>query len=253
MNRLSGKTALITGASSGIGKATAKELAKAGVNITLLARREELLKELKDKLLEINSDITIEIIVADVRDRDDILIKLKNRVFDILINNAGLASGLDKIQNGDIDDWEKMIDTNIKGVLYVTKAIINGMIAKNSGHIINIGSIAGHQVYPLGNVYNASKYAIKALTEAINIDLVGTNIRVSSIDPGAVETEFSIVRFHGDSDRASNVYKGFTPLKGEDIADVILFVLNAPKHVNIQNLLVTPTAQRNVYITHKEL
>ncbi|MBN2693785.1 SDR family NAD(P)-dependent oxidoreductase [bacterium] len=253
MNRLSGKTALITGASSGIGKATAKELAKVGVNLTLLARREELLNELKDKLIEINSDITIEIIVADVRDRDDISIKLKDRVFDILINNAGLASGLDKIQNGDIDDWEKMIDTNIKGVLYVTKAIINGMIAKNSGHIINIGSIAGHQVYPLGNVYNASKYAIKALSEAINIDLVGTNIRVSSIDPGAVETEFSIVRFHGDSDRASNVYNGFTPLKGEDIAETILFVLNAPEHVNIQNILVTPTAQRNVYITHKEL
>ncbi len=252
MNRLLGKTALITGASSGIGRATAKALAGMGVNLTLLARRVELLEQLKNELITTYSDIVVEIIVADVRDKKRIFSVLDGKNFDILINNAGLASGLDKIQSGDVDDWEKMIDTNIKGLLYVTKAVINSMIDKNYGHIINIGSIAGHQVYPLGNVYNASKYGVRALSEAMNIDLVGTNIKVCSIDPGSVETEFSFVRFHGDSQRASNVYQGFTPLKPEDIADIITFVLNSPPHVNIQNLLVTPTAQRNVYVIYKD-
>ena len=171
---------------------------------------------------------------------------------DILINNAGLASGKDKIQEGLISDWEKMIDTNVKGLLYVTRAILPLMITVNAGHIINIGSTAGHLVYPEGNVYNATKYAVKALNESINLDLVGTAIRCCSVDPGACESEFSIVRFHGDKAKADKVYDGFVPLRPEDIADTVHYICTTPKHVNITNVVVYPTAQRSAYVWDKK-
>ncbi len=250
---LKGKTAFITGASSGIGKECAKIYAKNGVNLILTARRFEKLEELKKELEIFN--VTVDIYELDVKERDSVnkLIESLNKTPFILINNAGLASGLNKIQDGDFEDWDAMIDTNLKGLLNVSRFMIPKMIKENKGHIINIGSIAGHQVYQNGNVYNATKFAVNALNQAMNLDLNGTNIRVTSIDPGAVETEFSIVRFHGDVNKANNVYKGFTPLKPEDIANIIYFVTTLDEHINIQNILVTPTAQRNVTTIHKEL
>ena len=240
---LKGKTAFITGASSGIGKECAKIYAKNGVNLILTARRFEKLEELKKELEIFN--VTVDIYELDVKERDSVnkLIESLNKTPFILINNAGLASGLNKIQDGDFEDWDAMIDTNLKGLLNVSRFMIPKMIKENKGHIINIGSIAGHQVYQNGNVYNATKFAVNALNQAMNLDLNGTNIRVTSIDPGAVETEFSIVRFHGDVNKANNVYKGFTPLKPEDIANIIYFVTTLDEHINIQNILVTPTAQ----------
>ena len=171
---------------------------------------------------------------------------------DILINNAGLASGKNKIQEGLISDWEKMIDTNIKGLLYVTRSILPMMIGRNEGHVINIGSTAGHLVYPEGNVYNATKFAVNALSQAINLDLVGTNIRCCSVDPGMAETEFSLVRFHGEEEKAKQVYEGMKPLHPEDIANIIHFIVTTPNHVNIQNLVVYPTAQRNIYVLDRK-
>lgn len=250
---LKGKTVFITGASSGIGKECAKIYAKNGVNLILTARRFEKLEELKKELSVFN--VNIDIYELDVKERDSVkkLIESLNITPHILINNAGLASGLSKMQDGDFEDWDAMIDTNLKGLLNVSRFMIPKMIKENKGHIINIGSIAGHQVYQNGNVYNATKFAVNALNQAMNLDLNGTNIRVSAIDPGAVETEFSIVRFHGDIEKANNVYKGFTPLKPEDIANIIYFVTTLDEHINIQNILVTPTAQRNVTTIHKEL
>lgn len=171
---------------------------------------------------------------------------------DVLINNAGLASGMGKFFEGDFEDWDKMIDTNVKGLLNVSRYIVPLMVKQNKGHIVNIGSIAGHIVYPGGNVYNATKYAVRALNQAMNIDLVGTPIRVSCVDPGAVETEFSIVRFHGDEEKSKNVYKGFKPLKGEDVAEAVFFVVNAPEHVNVLDLVIMPTAQRSPYVLHRD-
>jgi len=170
----------------------------------------------------------------------------------VLVNNAGLASGLSPVQDGSFDDWDRMIDTNVKGLLNVTRAVLPHMIRLGRGHVVNIGSTAGRWVYPNGNVYNATKFAVRALTEAINIDVVGTPIRVSSIDPGMVETEFSIVRFAGDEDRARKVYEGFQPLRAEDIADAVHYVTSAPPHVNVLEMLVLPTAQRNVYVLHRD-
>ncbi len=250
---LKGKTVFITGASSGIGKECAKIYARNGINLILTARRFEKLEELKKELSVFN--VNIDIYELDVKERDSVkkLIESLNITPHILINNAGLASGLSKMQDGDFEDWDAMIDTNLKGLLNVSRFMIPKMIKENKGHIINIGSIAGHQVYQNGNVYNATKFAVNALNQAMNLDLNGTNIRVSSIDPGAVETEFSIVRFHGDIEKANNVYKGFTPLKPEDIANIIYFVTTLDEHINIQNILVTPTAQRNITTIHKEL
>jgi len=244
---------LITGASSGIGKESAKIFAKNGINLILVARREDKLLELKEKLLN-KYDILIKVLSFDVRDREIVFEKLNNLeiIPNILINNAGLASGFSSIQDGNFEDWDKMIDTNIKGLLNVTKALLPKMIKNGMGHIINIGSIAGHQVYPKGNIYNATKFAVKALTEAMNSDLVNSEIKVSSIDPGAVETEFSIIRFHGDEEKAKNVYNGYMPLTPKDVADSIFYVASLPKHVNIPNLIIMPTAQRNVWQTYKE-
>lgn len=256
MNRIRGKRVLITGASSGIGAACARAFASYGAELTLIARRQARLDELRAELVR-DHGATIRTETLDVRDRAAVLafadaLSADDVVPDILVNNAGLSRGLDPIHEGHFEDWDEMIDTNIKGLLNVTRAILPLMVARDSGHVINLGSIAGHIVYPNGNVYNATKFAVNALSQAMNVDLVGTRIRVSSIDPGAVETEFSLVRFHGDEARASAVYQGFQPLTPDDIADAICYVANTPDHVNIQELVIMPTAQRNPYVHHRE-
>jgi NADP-dependent 3-hydroxy acid dehydrogenase YdfG len=255
MSQVYGKWVLITGATSGIGRASAEIFAKNGANLILTGRRSDRLEAAQNILIEKYS-IKVKTYAFDIRDFNE-AVKMANDlqtaeiIPDILINNAGLASGKDKVYEGLISDWEKMIDTNIKGLLYVTRAILPMMVEHNVGHVINIGSTAGHLVYPEGNVYNASKYAVKALNEAINLDLVGTHIRCCSIDPGACETEFSEVRFHGDKGKAAKVYEGYQPLRPADVADAILYVCSAPPHVNITNMIIYPTAQRSAYVWDK--
>ena len=249
------KIALVTGATSGIGKATAQILAKNNYKIILCGRREDRLLELKN---ELSAFTEVQTLSFDVRDKKAVFDSINSlpeqfSKIDVLINNARNAHGLDAIQNGDLDDWDAMIDINLKGLLYVSKAIIPKMIEQKSGHIINIGSIAGKEVYPNGNVYCASKHAVDALNQAMRIDLNPYGIRVGGIHPGAVETEFSEVRFKGDSEKAANVYKGFEPLRAEDIADIIHFVISRPYHVNIADLLVLPTAQASATIMKKDL
>ncbi len=244
---MQGKTALITGAASGIGRACAVALDALHVRLILVGRDLQKLREVAATLQH-----EARLIVLDVRDRKAVTEALGNIETDILINNAGLALGLEAIDGGDIDQWETMIDTNVKGLLYVSRALIPGMRERNRGHIVNIGSIAGRMTYPGGNVYCATKSAVHTLSEAMNVDLARTMIRVSNIAPGAVETEFSNTRFSGDSDRAKAVYEGYEPLYAEDIADLIVYVLGAPLHVNIQDVLVMPTAQRNPYVLHRE-
>lgn len=256
MSRIRGRLALVTGASAGIGAACARRLAAAGADLVLWARRDRRLADLAEELAAAH-DVSVRPAGVDVRDREAVedaagaLIDA-GRVPEILVNNAGLAAGLDPLHEGDPDDWERMIDTNVKGLLFVTRAFLPAMIERDRGHIVNIGSIAGRQVYPHGNVYNATKYAVRALTEGTNLDVAGTSIRVSSVDPGLVETEFSLVRFGGDEKRAREVYRGYTPLSPEDVADVIAFILNAPPHVNVAEVLLLPTDQRNVYVVHKD-
>src|SRR5436309_1529126 len=200
---------------------------------------------------------TVRLAQVDVRDRaavhraaDELV--AAGQVPDVLLNNAGLASGLSKIHEGDPDDWDRMIDTNLKGLLYVTRAVLPHMVARRRGHVVNIGSTAGHQTYPMGDAYNATKFGVRALTEGMNLDVAGTPIRISSVDPGFVETEFSDVRFHGDRERAAAVYQGFRPLTADDVADAIAYVVNLPEHVNILDLIIMPTAQRNVYVVDRE-
>ena len=247
------KIALVTGATSGIGKATAQILAKNNYKIILCGRREDRLLELKNELSAYTEVHTLSFDVQDKKAVFDSINSLPEGFskIDVLINNAGNAHGLDAIQNGDLDDWDAMIDINVKGLLYVSKAIIPKMIEQKSGHIINIGSIAGKEVYPNGNVYCASKHAVDALNQAMRIDLNPYGIRVGGIHPGAVETEFSEVRFKGDSEKAANVYKGFEPLRAEDIADIIHFVISRPYYVNIADLLVLPTAQASATVMNK--
>jgi len=249
MTRIAGKLALITGASSGIGRACARRFAADGCHVVLWARRRDRLEELATELRAAHG-ITVEVAAVDVRSRAAVTaaadaLAAAGRVPDILLNGAGLAAGLAKIHEGNPDDWDRMLDTNVKGLLNVTRAILPRMVARNRGHVVNLGSIAGEQVYPMGNVYNASKFAVRALTLGTAIDLTGTNIRVCSIDPGLVETEFSVVRFGGDADRAKAVYQGFTPLTADDIAELVGFVVNLPEHVNVQEMSVFPTAQRS--------
>jgi hypothetical protein len=248
------KTALITGATSGIGKATAQILAKNNYTIILCGRREDRMAELEKELSQLTAVHTL---LFDVRDRQAVLESIASlpeafSKIDILINNAGNAHGLDPIQSGDLDDWDAMIDINVKGLLYVSKAIIPQMIERKSGHIINIGSTAAKEVYPNGNVYCASKHAVDALNQGMRIDLNPFNIRVGAIHPGMVETEFSEVRFKGDTDRADKVYQGFTPLQAEDIADIIHFVVSRPYHVNIADLVVMSTAQASSTIVKRD-
>ena len=252
---LKGKIALITGATSGIGKATAFAFAKEGCSLILTGRRTERLTEVGE---EIKKRFKTDYIALplDVRDRQAVNAAIDGlpefwQSIDILVNNAGLARGLSKIHEADVDDWEQMIDTNIKGLLYVTRAVVPGMVKRGRGDVVNIGSIAGHEVYPGGNVYCATKHAVDALTKGLRIDLVDTPIRVSSVDPGMVETEFSIVRFKGDVERAKNVYKGFQPLTAEDIAETILFIVTRLPHVQIADVIIFPTAQASGMIVHR--
>jgi len=256
MNRVKGKLILITGASSGIGAACARRCAAEGANLALWARRQERLEELGAELRASHS-VTVLGAEVDVRDRPAVNRAAEQlvgagHVPDVLINNAGLASGLSKVHEGDPEDWDRMIDTNLKGLLNVTRAILPHMVARRRGHVVNIGSTAGHMTYPMGNVYNATKFGVRALTEGTNLDVAGTPIRVSSVDPGFVETEFSDVRFHGDKDRARSVYQGFQPLRADDIADAIAYIINLPEHVNVLDMIIMPTAQRNVYVVDRE-
>lgn len=243
------KIALITGATSGIGEACAHLFAREKYDLILTGRRGDRLEKLAKKL---NTKYNVEIAVSefDVRNRESVADNLENlpakwKKVNVLINNAGLSQGLDPIDKGSLDDWDTMIDTNIKGLLYVSKIVSNWMIKNGQGHIINIGSIAGKEVYPNGNVYCASKHAVDALNKGMRLDLVPHGIKVTAIHPGAVETEFSEVRFKGDKERAKKVYDGFEPLVADDIAETIWFVVSRPKHVNINDLVVMPTAQAN--------
>jgi 3-hydroxy acid dehydrogenase/malonic semialdehyde reductase len=256
MNRIQGKTVLITGASAGIGEASARSFASLGAHLILCARRKERLEALKEELKS-RHGTQVWTQALDVRDRPAVEAFVKEleaggAVPDVLLNNAGKALGLHLLHEGLVEDWEDMIDTNVKGLLYMSRNIIPLMVERDSGHVVNIGSIAGHQVYQKGAVYNASKFAVRALNEGMALDLLGTRIKVTSIDPGLVETEFSQVRFHGDTDRAGTVYRGFEPLRAEDIAEIITFVVNTPDHVNILDLVVFPTSQRSASMVHKE-
>ncbi len=248
------KTAFITGATSGIGYATAKLLGTNGYRIIAAGRRAERLNQLKS---ELQSHTEVYSMQFDVRDKASVFNAVnflpddwKN--IDLLINNAGNAHGLASIQNGDLDDWEVMLDINVKGLLYVSKAVLPHMIARKSGHIINIGSIAGREVYPQGNVYCASKHAVDALNSAMRMDLLEHNIKVSQIAPGLVETEFSLVRFKGDAEKSQKVYEGFDALQAEDIAELILFIATRPAHVNLADALILPTAQAASKMVRKE-
>jgi len=248
---------LITGASAGIGAACAWRFAAEGHDLALWARRGDRLEALASKLA-LRYGTTVHRAAVDVRDQGavaDAAAQLIDEagVPDVLVNNAGLAAGLDPLHEGDPDDWERMIDTNLKGLLYVTRAVLPGMVERDSGHVINIGSTAGHQVYPRGNVYNATKFGVKALTKGMNIDLAGTAVRVSSVDPGFVETEFSRVRFDGDDDRAAAVYEGFKPLTADDVADAVWYVASRSPHVNVFDLVITPTAQRDAFVVDRDV
>jgi 3-hydroxy acid dehydrogenase / malonic semialdehyde reductase len=250
------KTVMITGASSGIGAECAKAFGSAGYNLIITGRRMERLQELKKQVEE---DHVVEVLALklDVRDREQVNQAIEGleghwRNIDILVNNAGLALGLEMIQEGHHDDWNQMIDTNIKGLLYVSRAVIPLMIERREGHIINIGSIAGREVYPKGNVYCATKHAVDALSQGMRIDLVQHGIKVSQVSPGATDTEFSKVRFHGDEKRAKDVYQGYHPLSGADVAHVVLFVASLPGHVNVNDLLLMPTAQASATVFHKK-
>ncbi|WP_335967109.1 SDR family NAD(P)-dependent oxidoreductase [Galbibacter sp. PAP.153] len=247
------KIALITGATSGIGRATAKVFANNNIDLILCGRRTDRLENLR---LELSTFVKVHILQFDVRDKDTVLEAIKTlpeefKKINILINNAGNAHGLSPIDKGDIDDWDAMMDINVKGLLYVSKAVIPGMVQQKSGHIINIGSTAGKEVYPGGNVYCASKHAVDAINQGMRIDLHAHGIRVGAVNPGLVETEFSKVRFKGDTDRANAVYQGFTPLTPEDIADIIYFTISRPPHVNIADLIVMPTDQATSTIVNK--
>ena len=247
MAGLQGKTVLITGASSGIGEATARAFAREGCRLLLCARRQDRLGTLQAALADTNEVRTF---VLDVQDRTAVEHTLadlpeKWRAVDILVNNAGLSRGLSKLYEDDPENWQEMIDTNVLGLLHVTKAIVPGMVARGSGHVINLGSTAGHQTYAGGAVYCASKAAEKAITEGLRIDVIGTGVRVTSVDPGMVATDFSEIRFRGDKERAAKVYQGLTPLTPEDIAETIVWVAGRPQHVQVQMVVITPTDQAN--------
>ena len=249
--------ALITGATSGFGKATAIRFAEHGYNVIITGRREDRLNELEDYIKE-NFEVDVLTLCFDVRNREETINELNAIPHDwkditVLVNNAGLAAGLSTIQDGDIDDWETMIDTNLKGLLYVTRTVSPWMIKNNKGHIINIGSIAGKDVYPKGNVYCATKFAVDALSRAMRIDMLPHGIRVTAIHPGAAETEFSLVRYHGDAEKAKSVYAGYEPLIADDIADIAYFAASRPAHVVLNEIVVTPTAQAAPAYWHKNL
>lgn len=252
-NRIHGKTVLITGATSGIGEACAYAFASMGTDLIITGRREDKLEELAQNIKE---QCPVEVISGnfDVRDRDAcirFMDFLGNRPVDILINNAGLSRGLDPADRADFNDWDEMIDTNIKGLLNMTRLVVPGMRSRNKGFILNTGSIAGHDSYPGGSVYCATKHAVAAFTRSLKMDLSGTRVRVGMISPGLVETEFSKVRFHGDDDRARQVYRGVEPLTAGDVAEMIIFMVNRPSHVNILDMVVMPVDQSSVFLLNR--
>ncbi|HEY4613439.1 MAG TPA: SDR family oxidoreductase, partial [Bacteroidota bacterium] len=247
---------LISGASAGIGRACAVTFAQAGAKLVLFARRKDRLQELSADLKQKHGTASY-IVELDVRDRkavQQVFNKLPDewQKVDVLVNNAGLSRGLDKLHEGSIDDWEEMVDTNIKGLLYVTRAVLPGMVARNRGTVINIGSIAGHEVYPRGNVYAATKHAVDALTKGLRMDLVETDVRVCTVDPGLVETEFSMVRFRGDKERAKKTYQGLQPLSPQDIADAVFFAATRPPHVQISEMIILPVHQASTTLVHRK-
>ena len=252
---LTNKIVLITGASSGIGEACAQVFAEAGAKLILAARRRDRLEALAKNLQAEHGTESL-IIQLDVRDRSQVEQVIQDlptewQSIEVLVNNAGLSRGLDKLYEGLVEDWEEMIDTNVKGLLYLTRTVVPGMVERKLGHVINIGSIAGHQTYPNGNVYCGTKAAVRAITEGLKQDLLGTPIRVSAVDPGLVETEFSDVRFHGDTEKAKTVYATTVPLQAIDIAEVVLFCATRPAHVNLSEALVLPTAQSGATLVHR--
>lgn len=251
------RTALITGATSGIGMATALRLAKDGYRVIITGRRAERLHDLAERISREGGGEVLPL-CFDIRSRQAVEAAVAGlpeswREIDILINNAGLAAGLTPLDAGEIEDWERMIDTNIKGLLYITRTIAPQMKARRSGHIINLSSIAGREAYPNGNVYCGTKHAVEAIGKGLRMDLVPYGVKVTQICPGAVETEFSLVRFHGDQERADKVYEGFVPLRAEDIADTIAYALSLPSHVCINDMLIMPTAQASAMMTHREI
>ena len=256
MSSLKNTIVFITGASSGIGRACARAFAREGASILMAARRTDRLKDLAESLIA-EYGVPVHHFVLDVRRQPEVeravaALPEAWKPIDILVNNAGLSRGLEKLHEGKLSDWEEMIDTNVKGLLYVSRAVLPGMVARGRGHVVNLGSIAGHELYPGGNVYCASKFAVKALSRGLRMDLSGTNVRVSTVDPGMVETEFSLVRFHGDADRAGKVYQGLTPLSPDDVADAVLYCATRPPHVNISEVIIMPTAQAAATIVHRK-
>ena len=248
------KIVLITGASAGIGRACADAFAGSGARLILAARRTDRLQALAAELDRQHGTAT-HLLAVDLRDRPAVTDAVANlpaewAAIEVLVNNAGLSRGLEKVQEGSASDWEEMIDTNVKGLLWVTRAVLPGMVARDRGHVINIGSISGHQVYAGGGVYCATKFAVAALGQGLRIDLLGTRVRCSTVDPGMVETEFSLVRFHGDRERADSVYQQFPPLRPEDVAETVLFCATRPPHVNIQQVIVMPQDQAAVYASY---
>ncbi|MFS0517799.1 SDR family oxidoreductase [Nostoc sp. UIC 10607] len=255
MTSLENQIILITGASSGIGTACARIFAGAGAKLILAARRLERLQQLADTLIK-EFGIEIHLLQLDVRDRNAVESAISTlpsawSEIDILINNAGLSRGLDKLHEGSFQDWEDMIDTNVKGLLYVSRYVVPGMVSRDRGHVVNLGSIAGHQTYPGGNVYCATKAAVRAISEGLKQDLLGTQVRVTSVDPGMVETEFSEVRFHGNTERAKTVYQGVTPLTADDVADVIFFCVTRSPHVNINEVVLMPVDQASATLVNR--
>lgn len=249
------KTALITGATSGFGRSIALRLAGLGYNLIITGRRAERLEALTKELLA-NASIKVLPLCFDVRSNDACTKAIQSlpvdfQQIDLLINNAGLAAGASPFQDSDLADFDQMIDTNVKGLLYITKLIVPGMIQQKSGHIINLSSIAGIEVYPSGSVYCATKHAVNAITKGLRIDLVKHGIKVSSVSPGMAETEFSIIRYHGEEEKAKAVYAGLTPLNAEDIADTVEFIVTRPAHVSINDIQINPSQQANTYIAHR--
>lgn len=255
MRKLNDKIVFITGATSGIGKACAYKFAECGSKLIITARRINLLEKLSSDLKE-KFDAKVYVLKLDVKDRKEVEWVINSlpddwKKIDILINNAGMAKGLNKFYEDDIDNWEEMIDTNVKGLMYVTRTIVPGMVERENGHVINIGSTAGHEAYPKGHIYCATKHAVDAITKGLRIDCVDKNVRVSTVDPGAVETNFSVVRL-GDKEKAKNVYKGLTPLVGEDVADAVLFCATRPPHANIAEIIMMPTQQASAMVFHRK-
>lgn len=249
------KIALITGATSGIGQACARRFAKNGYAVIITGRNEQKLSDIKKELEEVGT--MVQSLIFDVRESDKAEAAISSlpeewKAIDVLVNNAGLALGLDKEYEGDPTDWNTMIDTNIKGLLTMTRLVVPGMVARNKRHVVNIGSVAGDAAYANGNVYCATKAAVKLITDGLRIDVADTAVRVTNVKPGLVETNFSNVRFHGDNARAENVYKGIKPLTGDDIADVVLYAANAPDHVQIAEILVLATHQASGSVIHRE-